>query len=146
LSLGIRLGKREYQGAKGTAMTRGCIFTLVVVLTGLVCRSGSAATNNPVITLSCDGKVTMAGIDKPDPINKMGVVVNTHSVAFNGYNVGITSVNADIISFNETTASGIEVSIWGTVDRVTGALQATQVSPGFTASYDLICKPAARMF
>jgi hypothetical protein len=64
----------------------------------------------------------------------------------NGYNVGITSVNADMISFDETAASGIKVSIWGTVDRVTGVLQATQMSPGLNVSYDLICKPAARMF
>ncbi len=127
-------------------MARGYIFTLAVVLTGLICSDATAGTNNPVITLSCDGKMTMAGSDKPDPISKMGVVVNTHSVAFNGYNVGITSVNADMISFNETTTSGIKVSIWGTVDRVTGALQATQMSPGLNVSYELICKPAARMF
>jgi hypothetical protein len=90
--------------------------------------------------------MTTAGSDQAEPISKLGVVVNRHSVAFNGFNLGITGVNADMISFDGTTTSGITVSIFGTVDRVTGALQATQMSAGRNARYDLVCKPANRMF
>lgn len=123
------------------------IITLAVVLGGATGRAVAAAADSPVITLSCDGKMRTASNDQGEPIHKMGFVVNQRTVALNGYTVGITGVNADILSFGGTiTSQGIAVSIFGTVDRVTGALQATQVSSVLSVAYELDCKPAARMF
>jgi hypothetical protein len=132
------------------------ITTMALLGTLLVGRYAQAA-ESPVITLSCDGTITdtRASDAKPESINKMGLVVNLaeHTVSFAGYVVRIDNVDAANISFDgESTSqlgeSGPKMSFYvmGAVDRVTGAAQATTMSKFSTFSYDLLCKPAARLF
>jgi hypothetical protein len=90
---------------------------------------------------------------KPEPANEMGVVVNLaeHTVSFGAYVVKIDSVGPVYITFSgesKVQISGLQVSvsIMGDLDRVTGHLVATQFSTPTGFNFDLICKPATRLF
>ncbi|HVZ53076.1 MAG TPA: hypothetical protein VG986_13985 [Pseudolabrys sp.] len=115
-----------------------------------------------VITLSCDGKITDArGSEaKPEPISKMGVVVNLteRTVAgFGGIVAHIDKADAVYVSFSgqgQLTAPGAsgnsisvgDMSVMGDLDRVTGAVSATTMTKATTYSYELFCKPTKSLF
>jgi len=96
----------------------------------------------------------MANDAKQEPVNKMGVILDLaqHTVLFGGYAVRVDNVNAGDISFSGRSTPqvggrpGVTVAIWGDVDRVTGHLMATQTSTVSSFTYDLLCKPASRLF
>jgi hypothetical protein len=133
----------------------------IAVLAALLLMAGdhARAENEPkAITLACDGTMTTMEADsKPEPANRMGVVVNLveNTVSFGAYVVKIDAVGAANITFSgesKVQLSGVlgkpavTVSIMGDLDRVTGHLTATQFSPAMTFNFDLICKPAGRLF
>jgi len=119
-----------------------------------------AAENQPkVITLSCDGTLTPTyGANNPEvpqPLQKTGVVVNLdeQTVFFFGYVVPIYDVDEASINFGgrQIVDYGFSVAIRGSIDRVTGRMDATTVlsdptkqpDPNTaTIHYDVICKAA----
>ena len=94
-----------------------------------------------VITLSCDGRLTNTRVAnaKPQPINRMNMVVNfaDKTVSFSGHSAGIDKADVAHISF-----SGENNAVHGEIDRVTGATWATAASASTTLAYKLLCKPA----
>jgi hypothetical protein len=133
---------------------RGAVAVLPLVLTWHCAQ----ATETTVITLSCDGTIRETSANATqEPINKMGLVVNLaeHTVSFAGYVAQIDKVDAANISFTEEEnnklqlagrGSGTGVAVTGDIDRVTGAVLITQFSTVSTFTYDLLCKPATRLF
>src|SRR5262245_24106194 len=79
-----------------------------------------------VLTLSCDG--TMKAEEeraKPHAITKLGLTINFDAgvvTGFTGITARIDEVNANSVSFGGTTTnpSGVEWSVHGTMDRITG--------------------------
>ena len=107
-----------------------------------------------VLTLSCDG--TMKAEEeqaKPQAITKMGLIVNFDAgvvTGFTGITARIDEVSANSMSFKGTTAhpSGLEWSVRGSIDRITGSLGAavTWFNPEtnkllMRMNYELTCKP-----
>ena len=109
-----------------------------------------------VLTLSCDG--TMKAEEeqaKPQPITKMGLIVNFDAgvvTGFTGIIARIDGVSANSVLFKGTTThpSGAEWSVRGSIDRITGSLGAavTWFNPRtnnilIRMNYELICKPTS---
>jgi len=99
------------------------------------------AAEPSVIALSCDCRLTNTRVSnaKPQPINKMNMVVNfaDKTVSFSGHSAGIDKADVARISF-----SGENNAVHGEIDRVTGATWATTASATTTLAYKLLCKPA----
>jgi hypothetical protein len=136
-------------------MTTTFKFAAFALLPALLAWNCAQAAESTTIMLACDGKVTNLKTPdaKPDPVNKLGVVVNfaEHNVSFAGYVVPITSADAANVSFEgevQSRSLGItlSVSVSGTVDRVTGAFDATTLTTVTAMQWELYCKPATRLF
>lgn len=141
-----------------TRQTR--VVTLAMALSLASTVFGRAETN--LLVFACDGQITSTMITnaKPETANNIGVVVdpNNRTVSFNGYTVPIDRVDATTVSFAGDTFSvyrGFKspMSVSGTIDRITGAMQATTMLLGITdkkvissENWDLLCKPRNRMF
>jgi hypothetical protein len=99
------------------------------------------AAEPSIIALSCDGKLTNTRVSnaKPQPINKMNMVVNfaDKTVSFSGHSAGIDKADVARISF-----SGENNAVHGEIDRMTGATWATTTSATVTLAYKLLCKPS----
>jgi hypothetical protein len=126
-------------------------------LCGLLCLvlagAYAQAAEPTVITLSCDGTVrTDVGKDKGqrEAISKVGVVVNLaeRTVSFTGYVGQIDNADAAVIEFsgNKNKTQGVNSDTGGFIDRVTGAMNATTSVGWLRMEYDLLCKPASRVF
>lgn len=107
------------------------------------------ATDEQVITLTCDGLAT-TGSGRTEQVSKMGVIVSfaEKTLAFGGHVVAISRVDAANVSFSghSSLEEKTDISLDGSVDRVTGTLHATQSSPGLSLWFDLSCKPTDRLF
>jgi hypothetical protein len=125
---------------------------MVFVALALVCWA-SLPVKAAVLTLSCDGTMKEEEQEKPHAITKMGLIVDFDARIVTGF-TGITArfeeVNANSVSFkaNTTHPSGVEWSVHGTIDRVTGSLGATVTwfNPKtnnllMRMNYELICRP-----
>jgi len=139
---------------RGHKLTNMITFT-AMVLAGVLAWQQAQAAEATVITLSCNGNVTDGkSVDaKPDPVNKLGVVVNfaEQNVSFAGYVVPISRVDAANVTFEgevKGVAFGLSLSttVSGMVDRVTGAMTATTQTQSTMLNWDLLCKPANRLF
>ena len=118
------------------------------------------AAETTLITLSCDGKKTDAKASdaKPEAIQKMGVIVNFADRTVSGFAgivARIAKFDAAHVPFGSTSKKSLlgfrakpegSVTVIGEIDRVTGVVSATAMTPETTYSYDLICKPATRLF
>ena len=128
------------------AMSSALFVALVLICTLLPAKA-------VVLTLSCDG--TMKAEEeqaKPHAITKLGLTINFDAgivTGFTGITARIDEVNANSVSFGGTTTnpSGIEWSVHGTIDRITGRLAAavTWFNPKTNTlmmrmNYELICK------
>ena len=111
------------------------------------------------ITLSCSGtsKLMTAGDDtKPDPVTNFGMIVNfaKRIVTFNSYRIPIERADSTMVLFHGDQAMSYAgtklkpVSVDGSVDRVTGAASVTFMHEqvGNNSSWELLCKPATRLF
>jgi hypothetical protein len=122
---------------------------LFVTLT-LICLPVKAE----VLSLSCDG--TMKAEEeqaKPHAITNLGLMVNFDAgvvTGFTGITAHIEEVNTNPVLFNGTTThpSGVEWSVRGRMDRITGSLGATVTWFNrrtndllMRMNYELICKP-----
>jgi hypothetical protein len=121
--------------------------------TSIVLMSNVQATETMVHSLLCDGTMTMTDA-QPEPINKMGFVVNLadHTVTFGGYVAKIDRVDDAYISFRgeqELSIGNVQtgaIIVMGHIDRVTNAVSATTKTSAIAFTYDLLCKPVSRLF
>ena len=90
------------------------------------------------LTLACEGKMNTGG-DNWEPVHNMGIVVDLTAGTVSGFGGVVAPVDrldAASVSFNGTgnVPSGFQglpplrVTVWGDIDRVTGAVTATQSS------------------
>lgn len=119
-----------------------------------------AAQQPTSITLSCNGtsKLMMAGDDtKPDPVTNLGMIVNfgERTVSFLSYHIPFERVDNTMVLFHGTTQAmsyaGTKlkpVTVDGSVDRVTGAASVAFLNErvGDNQTWELVCKPAKRLF
>jgi hypothetical protein len=146
------------------AIAREMIMIAAAVLLPVLTMAGphALAENEPkVITLSCDGTVNQTGRSKPEPTEKMGVVVNLgeQTVSFEGWVARIEYVDAALIEFGGKQlgqqVKGMEATISGEIDRVTGRMTAsttisdpdlTHSSSDINATFNMHCKATNRVF
>jgi hypothetical protein len=140
-------------------MFRRCACIALVVM--LV---STAHADDATLTLACQGTTTFGTEDvKREPIS-MGIIVDftNHTVHGFGYPgssgrfafpVKITGMNEVTVAFHGSESRNqVEESITGSIDRVTGDVEArTQVSDSKTGilsilRYALKCRPTQRMF
>jgi hypothetical protein len=112
------------------------------------------------ITLSCDGvsklMATSAADLKPDPINRLGIIVNLldRTVTFSDYVIPISGVTSTLISFMAQQAPVVfglkskPFTVDGSIDRVTGYTNINwwHEVVGNNTSWELTCRPATRLF
>jgi hypothetical protein len=123
------------------------------------------AADEKTLTLACQGTTTFTlGMKdvKREPIS-MGIIVDFTNHTVHGFALppaGRADFPVKIVGMNEVTIafhgseskSQVETSITGSIDRVTGDVEArTQVSSSKTSDisflrYALKCKPTQRMF
>jgi hypothetical protein len=118
-----------------------------------------AAQQPTAITLSCSGtsRYMMASDDaKPEPVTNIGMIVNfsDRTITFDSYRIPFERTDSTIVLFHGDHAlsyAGIKlkpVTIDGSVDRVTGAASVTftHEQVGSNSTWELMCKPATRLF
>jgi hypothetical protein len=130
--------------------------TVTIVVAGLS-RAQAADT---VLTLACQGTTTSGVEDaKPEPVS-MGLIVNFTNRTVQGFgSPGVIDYPVKITAWNEVTVAFLgsedkyRSSIRGSIDRVTGDVEATSMVTDAktgnivaSTSYALKCRPAQRMF
>jgi hypothetical protein len=135
---------------------------MLLLLVGL--SIAHAAEPTGTMTLACEGKtheITQRRDDKTEPIS-MGIIVDFAARTVEGFGsdatfrIGIEGITETTINFSGSnvgdTRRDYTYHVNGTIDRVTGAVQAvhstTPKAAGQTwsTSYSLKCKPTQRMF
>jgi hypothetical protein len=127
------------------------------MLVGLLTAQAADTT----LTLACQGTTTLGSEGKPQPIS-MGIIVNFTKRTVQGfghpgwidYPVQITAWNDVTVAFSGSQAIGNqEMSISGSIDRVTGEVEASDLSTDTkthetvaSLHYALKCRPTQRMF
>jgi len=141
-------------------MFRRCVcIAPAVVLVGL----STAHAADTTLTLACEGTATVGtmGDAKPEPVS-MGIIVNFTKQTVHGFGYpGLTDYPVNITGANEVTVAFVgrrdrgfsKDSTMGSIDRVTGDLEATLTTTDSktgktitSTSYALKCRPAQRMF
>ena len=126
--------------------------------------TAQAAEPTGTLTLACQGTATdktdLREAAKPEPVS-MGLIIDftTKTVAgfdrvlpsFSAGRVKITVVDSTRIGFSGTAGNG--AAIFGTVDRITGDVEAATEHWNYETNklqwakgYSLKCKPTQRMF
>ena len=134
------------------------------MLLALALSTAQAAEPTGTLTLACQGTATdktdLREAAKPEPVS-MGLIIDftTKTVAgfdsvlpsFSAGRVKITVVDSTSIGFSGTAGNG--AAIFGTVDRITGDVEAATEHWSYEANklqwakgYSLKCKPTQRMF
>jgi hypothetical protein len=103
-----------------------------------------SGTETTMFTLSCDGTMTNLvwhSDNKPEPVTNMGLVVNLleHTVTGFAFPARIYKTDAARVEFR---GQNDKWSVWGSMDRVNGTVQATTTSlyPTTIHSWNLVCK------
>ncbi len=137
----------------------------IIALTAMVAAASmTAQPADATLTLACQGTTTVTTMEdaKPEPIS-MGIIVNFTNRTVQGFGHpgfgGLMDFPVKITAWNEVTVAFegknqvIEKSINGSIDRVTGDMEATSTSFNLktnktlsSTSYALKCRPAQRMF
>ena len=145
--IGLEFKPRGYDGMKAP-----------ILLALAVLSTAQAAEPTGTLTLACNGTMTdMTKTDvKPEPIS-MGIVFDFSARTVAGFassladlspRVEIKAVDEAGVVFAGSLVKNGSWTINGTVDRVTGALEALEslANGKLVASYSLKCKPTQRMF
>jgi hypothetical protein len=141
--------------------------TRVIMLMMVTCLSMTAEAADETLPLACQGTVTETMMEeekKPEPIS-MGILVNFTISTVQGFGnpdpnedfpIKITRVNEATIFFQgkrPDNAKATDRRIEGTIDRVTGDVNATDTLTNLKASkiaystrYALKCRPTQRIF
>jgi len=153
--------RSKWLSAGASVMFRRCVcIAPAVMLVGL----SSAHAAYSTLTLACQGTVVSTTIEdaKPESVT-MGIIFNFTKGALQGfgtlinYPVKITGWTDVIVTFYGSdkglVSQVIEESIRGTLDRMTGDMEATLASfslktnkPLSSISYALKCRPTQRTF
>jgi hypothetical protein len=132
--------------------TSSCVIALNAMVAAV---SMTVQAADETLTLACQGTTTTkvgGGPPKQEPFS-MGVTIDftDGTVAagfmphFGVFREKITSIiNERTVGFAGMDKSGDGIS--GSIDRVTGDLEAISVIGNWTISYSLKCRPAQRMF
>ena len=121
---------------------------------------GLAYAADPIVfALSCDGTVDVTGWSKPQPTERMGVVVNLEeqTVSFEGWVARIEYADATLIRFGGKQLGqqikGMDITILGQIDRVTGHMAAStsmsdpnSKTSDIDSTFDMYCKATNRVF
>jgi hypothetical protein len=136
----------------------------ITIMAALLAPMIPLSSHAQTLTLACEGKMNTGG-DHWEPVHNMGIVVDLTARTVSGFGgvvAPVDRVDAASVSFNGTgnVPSGFQglpplrVTVWGDIDRVTGAVTATQSSVSqalktdnvLTYNYELVCQPARRIF
>ena len=127
----------------------------LAVVTCLPSTSHAQGTGATILNFSCDGKtIDVLTGDNGNPVHHIGLVVSLgdKNVSFSGYVAPFSRVDAANVYFHGTSQNqyGMSETVDGTLDRVTGALDATITTSGskttFTSRFEMLCKPTTRLF
>jgi hypothetical protein len=132
-------------------MLRRSLCTIGLPLTLVALSSAQAA--DTTLTLACQGSAT-TGQAKPEPIS-MGIIVDFTNRTVDGFGypgfsdrfdfpVKITGMNDVTVAFHGSNQTG--GSITGSIDRVTGDVEARAQALDAILRYALKCRPTPRMF
>jgi hypothetical protein len=117
------------------------IALLAVLLPGY----GVQAAETAVLTLSCDGTVTrmIDFNDKPRPVTNMGLLVDLPKGTVTGF-AHVARMDAHVARIDHISEVLVDFSgsVWGSIDRITGCVKANDDE----YQWDLLCKPAKRLF
>ena len=142
--------------------------TRLIMLMMVTFLSMTAEAADETLPLACQGTVTETVMEeekKPEPIS-MGILVNFTNSTVQGFGnpdpnedfpIKITGLSEVIISFQgkrpDNSKAATDRRIEGTIDRVTGDVNATDTLTNLKASkiaystrYALKCRPTQRMF
>jgi hypothetical protein len=142
------VGNASIQETEGRAMLMRRATAFIAML--LPCLPITAQAADAILTLLCQGTVISQSEEKPEQLS-MGVIINFTAQTVQGFgsSAQITTVDDVTIAFVRPNSPTIE----GTIDRVTGTLEATFTmfsSNGkkilLAQRYMLKCMPAQRMF
>jgi hypothetical protein len=133
-----------------------------LIVAAIILGSPVAEAQQPAtLTLACKGTTYSPPIDEKPQAISMGLIVNLTTGTVQGfgtpglldYPVRITAANDVTIVFGGSQAIGNSLSgVLGTIDRVTGDVEATstlsdsKTSHVVSQTYALQCKPTQRMF
>jgi hypothetical protein len=135
-----------------------------IALTAMV-ASPTAQAADTTLTLACQGTTTISTTtgDKSEPIS-MGIIVDFTNRTVQGFGfpdyshdfpVKITGMNEVTVAFHGSNEAGKgpispDMSITGSIDRVTGDVEARSATSSDTSltilRYALKCRPTQRMF
>jgi hypothetical protein len=132
---------------------------ILLVLAGLSVATAQSAEPSGTLTLACQGTTQWSGEAKPETTS-IGIILDFAAGTLEGFGsdvrfpIRITDVTETTIAFNGNNWNDPKkmhsLSISGTIDRVTGAVEATlagaMAKKTWSASYVLKCKPTQRMF
>ena len=104
--------------------------------------SMTAQATEPTLTLACQGtKASRIGAATSSEEMNIGIIVDFQKKTV----VGLSDNALTIVGSTETTISFVGGTMKGTLDRVTGTLDATLIRSDLR-SWNLKCRPAQRMF
>ena len=129
----------------------------ILALTGQSIVTAQAAEPTETLTLSCRGEKIWWGAPNTDPVKEqvsIGIIVNFTARTVNGLGtdwrdaIPIHTISETAITFfAERQNDPVEASIIGTIDRISGDLDAGIKVPGSSGKvsilYSLKCKPGA---
>jgi hypothetical protein len=115
----------------------------VIALIAIVaCLSMTAQAAETTLTLACQGtKTSRVGAATSSEVINIGIIVDFQKKTV----VGLSDNALTIVGSTETTISFVGGTMKGTLDRVTGTLDATLIRSDLR-SWNLKCRPAQRMF
>jgi hypothetical protein len=131
------------------------IAAMLVIVYGASTAEAQIPTS---LMLSCTGTLNDGLLNKVDKV-RIGLILNFQTMQVVGLGYGweanIVKVNETLVAFHRYSSNELKnmVLIDGTIDRVTGSLMGNVVvtsrqdsSTIISVSYDLLCKPAQRLF
>jgi hypothetical protein len=138
-------------------MTRDMKATTLFALAGLSVSMPQAAEPTGTLTLACRGERIYWGAPNTDPVKEqvsMGIIVNFTAWTVNGLGgdwrdaIPIHTISETAITFfAERQNDPVEASIIGTIDRITGDVDAAITASGSAGKvsmlYSLKCNPGA---
>ena len=133
------------------------IAATLLALTGLLIATVQAAEPMETLTLACRGEKIWWGAPNTDPVKEqvsMGIIVNFTAWTVNGLGgdwrgaIPIHTITETAITFfAERQDDPVEASIIGTIDRITGDVDAGINTSGSSGKvsifYSLKCNPGA---
>ena len=153
----MRTIKGQRRGAGVTIPAMKATAATLLALTGLLIVTAQAAEPTETLMLACRGERIWWGAPNTDPVKEqvsMGIIVNFTAWTVNGLGrdwrdaIPIHTITETAITFfAERQDDPVEASIIGTIDRITGDVDAGITASGSSGKvsmlYSLKCNPGA---